>query len=122
MVWGGATGLYTNVDIRSKMIKRIVFLADTLDQIRSFPFDVRKDVGTELRRVQKGVEPMDWKPMKTVGVGVREIRVRDATGAFRIIYVLSKADVIYVLNAFQKKSQKTPKHELALAALRLKQV
>ena len=104
------------------MIKRIVFLADTLDQIRSFPFDVRKDVGTELRRVQKGVEPMDWKPMKTVGVGVREIRVRDATGAFRLIYVLSKADVIYVLNAFQKKSQKTPKHELALAALRLKQV
>ena len=58
--------------------------------------------------------------MKTVGAGVREIRVRDATGAYRVIYVLDKADGIYVLNAFQKKTQKTPKHELELAARRLK--
>jgi phage-related protein len=101
---------------------RIFFLADTLDQIRSFPLNARKDIGTELRRVQRGVEPMDWKPMKSVGAGVREIRVRDAAGAFRVLYVLSKADGIYVLNAFQKKTQKTPKHELALAALRLKLV
>jgi phage-related protein len=103
-------------------MKRIFFLADTLDQIRSFPLNVRKDLGTELRRVQRGIEPMDWKPMRTIGAGVREIRVRDATGAFRVIYVLSRADAIYVLNAFQKKTQKTPKHELALAALRLKLV
>ena len=103
-------------------MKCIFFLADTLDQIRSFPLNVRKNIGTELRRVQRSVEPMDWKPMKTVGVGVREIRVRDATGAFRVIYVLNKADAIYVLNAFQKKTQKTPKHELDLASLRLKLV
>ena len=103
-------------------MRRIFFLAETLDQIRSFPLNARKDLGTELRRVQRGVEPMDWKPMKTVGAGVREIRVRDATGAFRVIYVLSKVDAIYVLNAFQKKTQKTPKHELALATLRLKLV
>ena len=49
-------------------MKRIFFLADTLDEIRSFPLDVRKDIGTELRRVQRGVEPMDWRPMKTVGL------------------------------------------------------
>jgi phage-related protein len=103
-------------------MKRIFFLADTLDQVRSFPLCARKEVGAELRRVQLGFEPMDWKPMKTVGVGVREIRVRDATGAFRIIYVVSQADAIYVLNAFQKKTRKTPKHELALAKLRLKLV
>jgi phage-related protein len=103
-------------------MKRIFFLADTLDEIRSFPPDVRKDLCTELRRVQRNLEPMDWKPLKTVGAGVSEIRVRDATGAFRVIYVLHKADAIYVLNAFQKKTQKTPKHELALAALRLKLV
>lgn len=103
-------------------MKRIFFLADTLDEIRSFPLDVRKDIGTELRRVQSGVEPMDWKPLKSIGAGVREIRVRDSTGAFRVIYVLNKADAIYVLNAFQKKTQKTPKHELALATLRLKLV
>jgi phage-related protein len=60
--------------------------------------------------------------MKTVGAGVREIRVRDATGAFRVIYVANKADAIYVLNAFQKKSQKTPTHELELAVRRLPSV
>lgn len=103
-------------------MKRLFFLADTLDQIRSFPPDARKDLGTELRRVQRGIEPMNWKPMKSVGAGVREIRVRDANGAFRVLYVLSKADAIYVLNAFQKKTQKTPRHELVLAALRLKLV
>jgi phage-related protein len=103
-------------------MKRIFFLADTLDQIREFPLDVRKDIGTELRRVQSGLEPIDWKPMKSIGSGVREIRVRDATGAFRVIYVLSKANGIYVLSAFQKKTQKTSKHELALAAIRLRLV
>ncbi len=56
-------------------MKRIFFLADTLDEIRSFPLNVRKDIGTELRRVQRGIEPMDWKPIKSVGAGVREIRV-----------------------------------------------
>ena len=103
-------------------MKRILFVADTLDEIRSFLLNVRKDIGTELRRVQRGLEPMDWKPMKTVGTGVREIRVREETGAFRVIYVLSKGDAIYVLNAFQKKTQKTPKHEMVLATLRLKLV
>ena len=103
-------------------MKRIFFLGDTLDQIRDFPPEARNDVGTELRRVQGGLEPMDWKPLKAVGAGVREIRVRDETGAYRVIYVLNKADAVYVLNAFQKKTQKTPKHELELAARRLKLV
>ena len=103
-------------------MKRIYFLADTLDQIRDFPLKARSDAGAELRRVQRGLEPMDWKPMKSVGVGVREIRVRDASGVFRVIYVLDKAEAIFVLNAFQKKTQKTPKRELALAKLRLQLV
>jgi phage-related protein len=103
-------------------MKRIFFLGDTLDTIRDFSMDVRSEVGAELRRVQMGLEPTDWKPMKTVGPGVREIRVQDATGAYRVIYVLSKVDAVYVLNAFQKRSQKTPKHELELAVRRLKLV
>jgi phage-related protein len=67
-----------------------------------------------------GLDPMDWKPMKTIGAGVREIRVQDAAGVFRVIYVLHSADAIYVLNAFHKKTQKTPKYELELATRRLK--
>ena len=101
-------------------MKRIFFLGDTLDQIRSFPLTARSDAGSELRRVQTGLDPMDWKPMKTIGAGVREIRVKDAAGAFRVIYVLHNEDAIYVLNAFHKKTQKTPQHELELAARRLK--
>jgi phage-related protein len=103
-------------------MKRIFFLGDTLDSIREFPLLARSEVGAELRRVQMGLEPTDWKPMKMVGAGVREIRVRDEAGAYRVIYVLNKADAIYVLNAFQKKTQKTPKHELELATRRLKLV
>jgi phage-related protein len=49
--------------------KRIFFLGDTLDQLCSFPLKARSDAGSELRRVQMGLDPMDWKPMKTIGAG-----------------------------------------------------
>jgi len=58
--------------------------------------------------------------MKTVGPGVREIRVRDAAGAFRVIYIATLADAVYVLHAFQKKSQATSKRDLDLATARFK--
>jgi phage-related protein len=65
-------------------------------------------------------KPDDWKPMKTVGAGVREIRVRDTAGAFRVFYVLALADAVYVLHAFQKKSRATSKLDLAIATARFK--
>jgi predicted XRE-type DNA-binding protein len=43
--------------------------------------------------------------MPTIGVGVREIRIRDAFGAYRVIYIANLADAIHVLHASQKKSQ-----------------
>ncbi len=60
--------------------------------------------------------------MSMIGPGVREIRVRDASGAFRVFYVAAIADAIYVLNAFQKKTQQTPKREIDIATARLKQI
>ena len=71
----------------------------------------------ELRRVQLGLEPSDWKRMKNVGVGVRELRLRDRAGAFRVLYLAT--DVIYILHAFQKKTRATAKRHLDLAKLRL---
>jgi phage-related protein len=71
--------------------------------------------------VQKGLEPDDWKPMKAVGPGVREIRIRDASGAFRIIYLATLADRILVLHAFQKKEQQTAQRDIELAAKRLRE-
>lgn len=101
-------------------MKPLVFLGDSRDRLRSFPEETRHLSGVQLRRIQRGLDPDDWKPMATVGAGVREIRVRGAGGAFRVIYVARIADAVYVLHAFQKKSQKTSKPDLDLATRRLR--
>ncbi|MEM7667448.1 MAG: type II toxin-antitoxin system RelE/ParE family toxin [Pseudomonadota bacterium] len=101
-------------------MKRIVFLGDALDQVRSFPEGARKEAGVQLHKVQQGLEPSDWKSMATVGPGVREIRIREDGGAFRVIYVGQLADAVVVLHAFEKKAQKTPKRDLDLANDRLR--
>ena len=87
-----------------------------------FPIEVRRQAGYQLYRVQNGLPPDDWKPMVGIGPGVREIRVRGQDGAFRIIYVATFPDAIYVLHAFQKKTQQTARRELELAAARLRQI
>lgn len=98
--------------------KPVEFLGSALDDLRAFPLGARREAGHQIDQVQRGLEPDDWKPMHTVGQGVREIRIRDAAGAFRVIYVAKFADVIYVLHCFQKKTQKTSKTDLDLAAKR----
>jgi len=100
-------------------IKPVAFLGDSLASVREFPREARRTVGYQLDRVQRGLEPDDWKPMPAVGMGVREIRVRDRAGAFRVIYLATLAEAVYVLNAFQKKSRQTPRLEIQLAADRL---
>ncbi len=102
--------------------KQIVFRATSLDDLRAFPAASRRMAGFQLDRVQHGEEPNDWKPMASVGRGVREIRVRTADGAFRVIYVASLGDAIYVLHCFQKKSQRTSKEDIALATRRYRQL
>jgi phage-related protein len=101
-------------------VKPVVFLGDSLGRIREFPETTRHQVGMELRQVQHGLEPSDWKPMRSVGSGVREIRVRDAAGAFRVLYVAKLAHAVYVLHAFQKKTRATAKRDLDLATLRFR--
>ena len=71
-------------------------------------------------RVQRGLLLESWKPLRAVSPGVNEIRVRDGAGAFRVIYVASFAEALYVLHAFRKKTQKTAKSDLELARTRLK--
>jgi len=100
-------------------VKRVTFHGDSLDRLRDFPEDARREAGHELYQVQKGGDPSDWKPMSTIGAGVREIRIRDAVGAYRVIYIATFADAIHVLHAFEKKTQKT---DLELATARLRQL
>ncbi|WP_292532376.1 type II toxin-antitoxin system RelE/ParE family toxin [Methylocystis sp.] len=89
-----------------------------LDDLRAFPVSARREAGHQLDFVQHGAQPDDWKPMPTIGRGVREIRIRDAAGAFRVIYVAKFADAVYVLHCFQKKTQKTSKADIDLAVKR----
>jgi phage-related protein len=102
-------------------VKPIAFLGGSLDDLRGFPADARREAGHQLDRVQRGLEPDDWRPMPSIGAGVREIRVRERAGAFRVIYVATFADVVYVLHAFQKKMRQTAKRDVDLAAARLRE-
>jgi len=68
--------------------------------------------------VQVGREPSDFKPLPTVGAGAYELRVKDESGAFRVVYVAKFQDAIYVLHAFQKRSRKTSRTDLEIASMR----
>lgn len=98
------------------------FLGDSLKSLRDFPEDARNDAGYQLDKVQRGQQPDDFKPMAAVGRGVEEIRVTDDDGAYRVIYLARRADAVYVLHAFQKKSQATSKRDLETARRRLAQL
>jgi len=102
------------------VVKRIAFLGDSLNRLRDFPEDARSQAGHQLNEVQEGHDPDDWKPMKTIGPGVREIRVRETSGAFRVIYLATLPDVVLVLHAFQKKTEATATKDIDLAAARLR--
>ena len=98
--------------------KPIEFLGDSLRSLREFPDDAKRDAGYQLDRVQHGLQPDDFKPMPTIGKGVEEIRVRDDSGTYRVIYTARLADAVYVLHAFQKKTQATSKRDIELAKQR----
>lgn len=99
-------------------VKPIAFLGDSLRNLREFPDDAKRDAGYQLDRVQHGLQPDDFRPMPTIGKGVEEIRVRDDTGAYRVIYTARLADAVYVLHAFQKKTRATSKRDIELAKQR----
>ena len=98
--------------------KPVEFLGTSLDDLRAFPPSAKREAGYQIDQVQNGLDPDDWKPMNTVGQGVREIRVRDSDGAFRVIYVAKFADAVYVIHCFQKRTQKTNKADIDLASKR----
>ena len=104
-------------------MKPVRFVGSTKNDLSAFPKSARNRAGHELFMVQVGREPDDWKPMTSVGQGACEIRVRDPEGAFRVVYVASFEDAVYVLHAFQKKSKKgikTPAAEMDVIRRRLK--
>ena len=73
-------------------------------------------------KVQAGLEPEDWKPFDEVGSGAREIRIRQADGSFRVLYVAKFEEAIYVLHCFQKKTQTTSQQDKHIAATRYRAI
>jgi phage-related protein len=98
--------------------KQIEFRGSALHDLRTFPVAARRETGFQLDQVQHGRDPDHWKPMNTIGQGVREIRIRDESGTFRVIYVAKFSDIVYVLHCFQKKTPKTNKEDIDLARQR----
>jgi phage-related protein len=94
-------------------------------EVRALPDEARGIAGRDLRRLQRGLLPKDWKPMEQVGSGACEIRIRTSesgTVQHRVMYVAKFPEAVYVLHAFEKKSAQTPPHHLELAAARYRQV
>lgn len=98
-------------------MKDVVFIDSAQDDLRAFPPKARREAGYQIDHVQQGREPSDWKPMGTVGAGVREIRIHEE-GEHRVLYVASFEEAVYVLHAFRKKSQKTARTDIELARRR----
>ncbi len=103
-------------------MKPIVFVGDSLKRLREFPEDARHDAGYQLDKVQRGQTPDDCKPMPAIGKGVEEIRIWDDSGTYRVIYTARLREAVYVLHAFQKKTQATSKRDVDVARQRLAQV
>jgi len=103
-------------------MKPVRFLGSSLKDLRDFPSDARQDAGRQLDRLQRGKQPDDFKPMPAIGKGVEEIRVWDDAGTFRVIYTARLADAIFVLHAFQKKTQATSKRDIDTAKARFTQL
>jgi phage-related protein len=102
--------------------KQIRWVGSAYDDLLAFPRDARKEAGFQLGKVQAGLEPADWKPFDEAGAGTREIRIREASGIYRVMYVVKFEEAIYVLHCFRKKTQVTSKQDKAIATARYRAV
>ena len=103
-------------------MKQIHFLGNSLDALREFPGAAKQRAGWQLDKLQRGERPDDCKSMSVVGKGVEELRIWDETGAFRVIYIARIRNAVYVLHAFQKKTQTTSKRDIDIARARLNEL
>lgn len=103
-------------------MKPVTFVGNSLTRIKAFPMEARQNAGFQIERVQRGEDPDDWKPIKTIGSGVREIRISDISGQYRVVFVVNLKDAVYVLHAFKKKTRKTRKSDIDLARKRLTEI
>jgi phage-related protein len=99
-------------------VQDLAFVGSSREDLREFPTGARREAGYQLDKVQRGEQPTDFKPMKTVGSGTYEIRIKESGDEYRVFYVAKFENTIYVLHAFQKKSRKTPERHLNIGRRR----
>lgn len=104
------------------MEKPIDWRGSSLDDLREFPEAVRRLAGYQLRKLQRGEVPDDWRPFPEVGPGVNEIRIASSDRWFRVLYVAKFEEAIYVLHSFQKSTRKTSRNDVEIAATRYRAV
>ena len=97
--------------------KPLTWIGSSRENLRQFPAEARRRAGFELRAVQRGDEPTDFKPMPIIGSGTYEPRLQ-TDNAYRVFYIAKFQEAVYVLHAFQKKTQKTSKRDIALGQQR----
>ena len=90
--------------------KDLPWRGSSYKDLLSFPEQARREAGYQLGLIQLGFEPSDWKPMSSIGPGVREIRIH-VDGEFRAIYIAKYEEAIYMHHTFKKKTQKTSKRD-----------
>ena len=102
--------------------KEIRWIGSAYGDLLAFPEEARRQAGFQLGKVQAGLDPDDWKPFDEIGAGVREMRIRDDAGAFRVLYVAKFDEAIYVLHCFHKKTQQTSRSDKEIAKVRYRAV
>jgi phage-related protein len=102
--------------------KAIRWVGSSYEGLLEFPDEARRQAGFQLGKVQAGLEPDDWKPFDDVGAGTREIRIREASGAYRVMYVAKFEEAVYVLHCFHKKTQATSRQDKGIAEARYRAV
>ena len=102
-------------------MKHIIWLGSSFEDLLTFPKEAKQSVGYNLDKIQRGQDPSDWKPISSIGKGVKEIRIH-SDNEYRVIYLAQREEGIYVLHSFVKKTQKTSSKDIELAKKRFKQI
>jgi phage-related protein len=102
----------------------VVVLKPCRRELLLLPPDVRGDLADALARLDGGLKlsvPLS-RPMPAIGMGAHELRLKDRSGQYRVIYAILKHGTIYVVHAFKKTTEATPRHSIELAQQRLREV
>ncbi|MFM0596316.1 type II toxin-antitoxin system RelE/ParE family toxin [Paraburkholderia dilworthii] len=102
--------------------KELRWIGSSYRDLLAFPEEARRQAGFQLGKIQAGLDPDDWKSFDSIGPGTREIRIKEANGIFRVMYVTKFVNALYVLHCLQKKTQRLTPHDRKIAETRYRAI